>query len=180
MKNTLRGRLGFTLIELLVVVLIIGILAAIALPQYKKAVEKAKYRQLLSLIVPLSKSLDRYVLAAGKYPSSLEDLDLGAPGTKEKCSDGSIADYRYHKGICINLYNQGNYNWLTVRYSYGNGSRTSNGYVFAPYQAGGIQRGLYCFQHLVADWAGTPNHGEGMCSGRLVYSNALGRFYTVE
>ena len=53
---------AFTLIELLVVVLIIGILASIALPQYTRAVEKARAVEAVSLISALEKSMDRYTL----------------------------------------------------------------------------------------------------------------------
>jgi len=56
---------AFTLIELLVVVLIIGILSAIALPQYQKAVEKARAAEALSLASNLQKAIDVWVLENG-------------------------------------------------------------------------------------------------------------------
>ncbi|MDD7578785.1 MAG: pilin [Elusimicrobia bacterium] len=74
---------GFTLIELLVVVLIIGILSAVALPQYTKAVEKSRMVQALSLFQPLRQAVDAYVLAAGYgrvelvgKPSSVASAEL--------------------------------------------------------------------------------------------------------
>ena len=75
---------AFTLIELLVVVLIIGILSAVALPQYQKAVEKARVAEALVDIGVLSQAVDRFLLDNG-MPQNQEDvsdkLDIAVPNT---------------------------------------------------------------------------------------------------
>lgn len=72
---------GFTLIELLVVVLIIGILAAIALPQYATAVEKSRSAEALTLMNAVAGSAERYLLQHDVWPGANEfnKLDTEIP-----------------------------------------------------------------------------------------------------
>ena len=67
---------GFTLLELLVVVLIIGILAAIALPQYKMAVAKSKFATMKNNLKAMDEAEDRYYLVHNQYTKNLSELDI--------------------------------------------------------------------------------------------------------
>ena len=64
MKNKIKNK-GFTLIEMLVVVLIIGILAAIALPQYKMAVEKSRAAEVLMNLAIIKREMEGYIMVRG-------------------------------------------------------------------------------------------------------------------
>ena len=85
---------AFTLIELLVVVLIIGILAAVAVPQYRVAVAKSRYANLKVFAESLAKAEEVYFLANGTYTDNLKSLDIGIPGE----INNNQQDYVYFEG----------------------------------------------------------------------------------
>ena len=99
----MKNKKGFTLIEMLVVVLIIGILAAVALPQYQNAVLKAKVSAILPIMRRWKDAIAEYKLQNGTYCKVGQDecedwpdgSDLGVSwpsswksiGSNEPCGD---------------------------------------------------------------------------------------------
>lgn len=88
---------GFTLIELLVVVLIIGILASVALPQYQVAVEKARVARMLPLFKNIQLAREAYQLANGMNTADLDLLDIEV-NYKSKTESASSISYTVDGG----------------------------------------------------------------------------------
>ena len=116
-----KNKTGFTLIELLVVVLIIGILASVALPQYQKAVTKARIVQELTVFNAYKKAIDVWILANG-WPTeqfnftgnedcangTLSSLDIEMSSEKTNCVD-------VVKDSHVNSYIKSNVALVTIR-----------------------------------------------------------------
>ena len=91
---------GFTLIELLVVVLIIGILAAVALPQYQRAVMKSRMSSVWPLLKGIKDAQEAYYMANGSYTDDLTQLDITIPkGDLRSNTAGGQEDYS--NGTCL-------------------------------------------------------------------------------
>jgi len=78
-------RKGFTLIEMLVVVLIIGLLASVALPQYFKSVEKTRSAEGIEFIRAVISAQNRYWMKTGSYANDINKLDIGFPLNRDGC-----------------------------------------------------------------------------------------------
>jgi type IV pilus assembly protein PilE len=81
-----RPQAGFTLIELLVVVLIIGILASIAVPQYFKVVEKGRFAEASTCFSVIKGAQERYFLKNSAYSTNAALLDVTCSSLKNYTS----------------------------------------------------------------------------------------------
>lgn len=91
---------AFTLIELLVVVLIIGILSAIAIPQYQKVVARSRSAEAVLMLSALNQAQQRFQLANGEYTTDLSLLDIEVKNsdsfsyiTADTNSEGALGSY---------------------------------------------------------------------------------------
>ena len=91
----MKNSRAFTLIELLVVVLIIGILAAVAVPQYQQAVEKSRATEALSILKTIATANRTYYLTHGTYPTNIEELDIEIPGSLVNTGVGKRTETKY-------------------------------------------------------------------------------------
>jgi prepilin-type N-terminal cleavage/methylation domain-containing protein len=120
--TSLWNRTAFTLIELLVVVLIIGILAAIALPQYQKAVKRARIAEYEVNLKALAEAEHAYYLEHGEYANMdhMSELDITIPeckllpglgkfsvGSCKYIVYGSVGDYE--RAPVVELYHTANF-----------------------------------------------------------------------
>jgi len=85
MKN--KNKKGFTLLELLVVVLIIGILAAVALPQYQRVKEKTIMAEGIQIAKQIAEANMRYYLVNNEYVDDIQNLDIDFGGKREELYD---------------------------------------------------------------------------------------------
>ena len=114
----MKNKLGFTLIEMLVVVLIIGILAGVALPQYQKSVMKAKLTQLDILVNAAKKNVQLYIEANGwpedivYFTGSESVADIEMPGDIEDSwviNNGIYMDSSCSSSFCSIFFNNDNF-----------------------------------------------------------------------
>ena len=100
-----RNKKGFTLVELLVVVLIIGVLAAISLPMYQKAVKRSRFSALMPIAKALNEGNEHYYLNHSVYSTDPAELDIA--GKDEYDDDTEVYLVNEDGFAYVMAYNEG-------------------------------------------------------------------------
>lgn len=116
MNSILRYRkvAGFTLIELLIIMSVIGILFAIAAPNYKNSLIKARESVLMEDLFQMRSAIDAYYADNGRYPDSLEDLQEG----------------KYLRTIPRDPFTRSSGTWITIPPAFSSSGELAEGQVF--------------------------------------------------
>lgn len=143
---------GFTLIELLVVVLIIGILAAVALPQYTKATEKSKATQALTLLKSLAQAATEYQLANGETFHTFDELSVEIPwtGTEPWSANNKIKDTRSNGEWSLEWYRQNGSSSGTLLIGRINGKYKGAGFMLIAIPTHPDADVIYCVERISA------------------------------
>jgi len=86
MKRAVRG---FTLMELLIVVTIIGILAAIAFPQFDEVFKRSKRSEGKAALLAAAQKMERYNTNNGRYPATMAEAGVSNKSNNENPSSSS-------------------------------------------------------------------------------------------
>ena len=161
---------GFTLIELLVVVLIIGILSAVALPQYRLAVAKAHYVELMTLGKSIKDAQEIYYMANGEYATDFESLDIQLPSSFVLVNDNSKAQ-NATTGTFVYLYHN------SSKVAAGNYRKLCNNYEIYLDHGGGEKGRSFCFASNSQNCATTSNLGNAVCRAVTGKPDSGGLYY---
>ena len=163
---------GFTLIELLVVVLIIGILASMAMPQYFKAVERSRMSEAVTLLGNIAQSQQRKYLQINDFAGAFTGLDVAPQGVTDtwytKGEDGNGFTITMDGGAAETPIKGAAYENARVVAARSAGDKTLQyDYTLIRYVAG---TGTACVannsepaESLCADFCGMDEYPEGGC-----------------
>ena len=161
----MRKQMGFTLVELLVVVLIIGILASVALPQYQKAVEKSRAAQALTLLKSIAQAQEVYYMANGSYAASFDELPVEIDWT-------GYTEWLSHADNTAHTATRSNGAWTLQLWDSSVSAGVEIGRVEGKYKGAGF---FFAFEHV----AGVPI-GQILCAERktsgMVFEGEAGSY----
>ena len=145
---------GFTLLELLVVVLIIGILAAVALPQYQKAVWKSRTAEMAILLKSVAQAEQAYFLENGTYTNNWDQLALDVPlevTNDTPCGMGIASSWRKKGNFTLALGDTLNYAIIESAYNEGPYMCAGLFYVLEDKTDNAFSPGIHCVEYKARD-----------------------------